>query len=383
MKLFSVVGVRRAGKTTTIEALIQTFRARGYRVGTVKTIFCPVFSMDDPKSNTARHKAAGAEVVVARGNGETDISYPSTMEPNAIFEKVDVDILILEGDYESAVPRVVCAHTAEEVRERANAHTFVVSGRIADKEDSVEGYPAISAMADADALADCILEHLSDVTLPVAQEESTLAYTGICQCGCHKGDDALTAVVHPSGRKHLFLTGEKQVGKSTLLRKLREALAEEGQTLAGFLTLPYEIGGQRRGYYMHSLQPIDGFVNDVPVTVKQIEKGRMIGVTEAFNGFGGALVRKAKTNAKICIMDEIGKAEKDADAFQRAVFDTLDQAPLVLGVLQQCDADFPTAISKREDVTVWTVTEENREALFDAAIAYIKAQQKLWNRMSE
>lgn len=32
---------------------------RGHRVGTVKTVFCPAFSMDQEGSNTDRHKKQG------------------------------------------------------------------------------------------------------------------------------------------------------------------------------------------------------------------------------------------------------------------------------------------------------------------------------------
>ena len=66
MKIFSVVGVRRSGKTTVVTKLIEEFKKRGYRVGSIKTIFCPTFSMDNPTSNTAKHRAAGADVVCAR-----------------------------------------------------------------------------------------------------------------------------------------------------------------------------------------------------------------------------------------------------------------------------------------------------------------------------
>ena len=65
MKILCVVGIRASGKTTIVEELTKELRRRGKRVGTVKTVFCPSFSIDNPTSNTARHARAGAEIVTA------------------------------------------------------------------------------------------------------------------------------------------------------------------------------------------------------------------------------------------------------------------------------------------------------------------------------
>ena len=61
MKVFQIVGVRKSGKTTTVERLIGKLKQKGYSVGTVKCINCPVFSLDgNTGSNTARHAAVRA-----------------------------------------------------------------------------------------------------------------------------------------------------------------------------------------------------------------------------------------------------------------------------------------------------------------------------------
>ena len=54
----------------------------------------------------------------------------------------------------------------------------------------------------------------------------------------------------PALRRHLFLTGEKQVGKSTLLRKLIDRRALE---CTGFETRAFYLEGERRGFTLRAL----------------------------------------------------------------------------------------------------------------------------------
>ena len=74
MKVFTVTGLSRSGKTTTIENLIKEFNKRGYAVGTVKEIHYEKFAID----TEAKHippQSGGALTVTARGEKETDILY--------------------------------------------------------------------------------------------------------------------------------------------------------------------------------------------------------------------------------------------------------------------------------------------------------------------
>lgn len=186
MKIVSVVGVRKSGKTTTVVALIAELKKRGFRVGSVKNIGCPIFSMDKPGSNTDKHRKAGADVVVAHGHGETDFVYPMTLGMNEIFKRLEgtVDILVCEGDYESAVPRIVCGWNEKETLERINSHTFVISGVIAAQMESVGGIATIDGTTDIEKLADAVLENVKEETLPVELEYTHLAHQIICK-GCH------------------------------------------------------------------------------------------------------------------------------------------------------------------------------------------------------
>ena len=99
MKVFSVCGITKSGKTTTIEHIIRALSARGYKVGSVKEIHFEAFAIDaDPTKNTARHRRAGSELVTARGANETDVLFPGRLDMRTILSFYHgFDYVVLEG----------------------------------------------------------------------------------------------------------------------------------------------------------------------------------------------------------------------------------------------------------------------------------------------
>lgn len=166
----------------------------------------------------------------------------------------------------------------------------------------------------------------------------------------------------PEMKKHLFLTGEKQVGKSTLLRKLIEAKQLD---CAGFETQAFFLSGERRGFTLHGRVEMPPFENDCIVCARIAEK-KSAPVLETFNQNGVSILQKSLEAASpYILMDEIGRLESRAEVFCAQILDTLDGEKRVLGVLQRCNSLLIDAIMAREDVTVLTVTQENREELFE------------------
>lgn len=162
-------------------------------------------------------------------------------------------------------------------------------------------------------------------------------------------------------RRHLFLTGAKQVGKSTLLRRLIEA---RGLDCSGFETRPFFIEGQRRGFLLHGRTELPPYENDCICCVRMQER-RSVAVEEVFDQNGVLILEKSlASSSPYLLMDELGKLEGGAAGFCSRVLAALDSDKRVLGVLQQCDAPLVNAIKARKDVTVLTVTPENRDELY-------------------
>lgn len=164
MKVFSVIGFSKSGKTTTIEALVRVLRNRGYSVGTVKEIHFEGFRMDTDGTNTSRHKDAGAQLVTARGLHETSVLFQEKLNIEKILGFYDHDFVILEGVRDIGVPKILTAHDAEEVERGLNDTIFAISGRFAENNQHYKNLPVINALTDAEKLADLIEEKVSDHT---------------------------------------------------------------------------------------------------------------------------------------------------------------------------------------------------------------------------
>lgn len=156
--------------------------------------------------------------------------------------------------------------------------------------------------------------------------------------------------------KHLFLTGRKQVGKSTVLGKLLEGRDE---ALGGFRTRRIRTDA---GADIYMLPPAGEGGYEAENILFRRRAGKLEVNPADFDRLGGAMLEKSK-NADLLLMDELGPTELEAYGFQRAVLTALEGDKPVYGVLQQADSPFLDQIAARDDVCVITVTEENREDL--------------------
>lgn len=163
----------------------------------------------------------------------------------------------------------------------------------------------------------------------------------------------------PVLRRHIFLTGEKQVGKSTLLRKLIDRRALD---CAGFETRAFYLEGERRGFTLHGRVQMPAFENDCVVCARVGER-KSVPVLPVFEENGVRMLQLSlSAPAPFLLMDELGRLERQAGAFCAQVLACLDSDKRVLGVLQRCDAPLVRTIAARDDVTLLDITPENRDA---------------------
>ncbi|MCL2532036.1 MAG: molybdopterin-guanine dinucleotide biosynthesis protein MobB [Oscillospiraceae bacterium] len=149
MKAFSVLGTSGTGKTTTIEAIIAELRKRGFRVGSVKDIHFDAFAMDTPGSNTHRHRQAGADLVTARGQHETDLLFPTQLPMRDVLRHyAGYDWVVLEGVADLPVPNVICTP------DKQNEFTICAAGKYAGD------LRCFDARTQAAELCDFLLENV-------------------------------------------------------------------------------------------------------------------------------------------------------------------------------------------------------------------------------
>lgn len=151
--------------------------------------------------------------------------------------------------------------------------------------------------------------------------------------------------------EHLFFTGRKGVGKSTLVRA-----AIEGKRVGGFFTKRVEGLLERPSVHL-----LRAGAADVPSAENLLFCCGGADMQQ-FDKLGcGALADTA--GCDVLVMDELGPHEEQAAAFRQAVLRALDGDIPVIGVLQQADSAFLDRVAAHPGVRLITVTEENRDAL--------------------
>jgi nucleoside-triphosphatase len=120
-------------------------------------------------------------------------------------------------------------------------------------------------------------------------------------------------------KKNIFLTGAPSSGKTTVIKRV----------IAG-LDCP------ANGFYTQEER-----MNIETVAVPSIEP----------------------RNTDIIILDEIGKMECFSEVFKRAAVKALDSPNIVIGTITFGGDDFIKGIKNRDDMELFEVTTENRDAL--------------------
>ncbi|HOA19879.1 MAG TPA: molybdopterin-guanine dinucleotide biosynthesis protein MobB [Sedimentibacter sp.] len=185
MKVFSVIGLTKSGKTTTIENIIKELRKRNYTVGSVKEIHFEKFKMDVDGTNTHRHKMAGSQLVTARGAYETDVLFQRKLSMNEILCFYNHDFVILEGVRDTCAPKIVTAHDVEGIIERLDETTFAISGQISNSLTEYEGIPVINSLTEIEKLVDLIEKKVFD-RLPDMKDECCKKCGYTCTQLCSK-----------------------------------------------------------------------------------------------------------------------------------------------------------------------------------------------------
>jgi molybdopterin synthase catalytic subunit len=105
MKIISVVGYKKTGKTTLVERLVKALKEKG-TVGTVKHLH--EHSLHTPDTDTWKHARAGADVVI----GVTPFGLVKFSNGNDLTRAIDeladdgMEFAVVEGWKDSALPKI-------------------------------------------------------------------------------------------------------------------------------------------------------------------------------------------------------------------------------------------------------------------------------------
>ncbi len=170
---------------------------------------------------------------------------------------------------------------------------------------------------------------------------------------------------------HVFLTGEVQVGKSTIIKRWLDAT---GLRADGFKTYWQPAADGGTDLYIHPFgTPI---VSELNFLAAHRSDNRRWVYEAAFEQAAESFMYDCGKK-DIIIMDELGFMESRAMAFQRAVMDILDRGDPVLGVIKPRPVPFLDAIRARGDVETISVTRENRDEILQELVRRHRENGKL------
>lgn len=161
---------------------------------------------------------------------------------------------------------------------------------------------------------------------------------------------------------NIFLTGEINVGKSTIINTYIEENKKLYQKIAGFKTKEVLEEGNIKGYYIEDQSLKEEDTTMVGINEDFPQGKRCRGIPSAFDTKGVEILRSAlKSNSSLVLMDELGFFEKDALLFQDKVFEILDSEKRVLGVIKKRSNPFLDKVKERKDVVLLEVDLQNRK----------------------
>ncbi len=180
MRILTVNGITKTGKTTTVEAIIKELKKRRYSVGSVKDIHYEAFTMDREGTNTHRHHQAGADMVVAKGVHETDVLMYKAVNIERIFNFFNHDWCVCEGVDGANIPKIVCGKDESDIQLKLDDITIAISGVFANANDKYEHWDVYHYEKDIEKLVD-YLEKVVPHRLPNVDDACCKA----CGMTCH------------------------------------------------------------------------------------------------------------------------------------------------------------------------------------------------------
>ena len=156
---------------------------------------------------------------------------------------------------------------------------------------------------------------------------------------------------------HIFLTGEKKVGKTSIISNF---LSSTGKSADGFVTYWEAHGDGKRSLF---LAP---FVKDGQAEKRYLiapDEGKGLNFSEStINAFEehGCDILNNSGRCDYIIMDELGFLETKAAGFRQTVMRLISGDTPILGVLKASQNEFLNTIRAHPKVLVREVTIDNR-----------------------
>ena len=159
-----------------------------------------------------------------------------------------------------------------------------------------------------------------------------------------------------TAKRAFLITGHPGCGKTTLVRRLVDELDVPA---GGFYTQEIRTRGRREGF---GLTTLDGQTATLAsVHMSGGPRVSRYGVNPAaMDEVGAPAIERAIAEARLIVIDEIGKMELLSNRFRQAVLAALECGKPVLATIMLAAHPWADALKRRPDVSLLVLTEGNR-----------------------
>jgi nucleoside-triphosphatase len=170
----------------------------------------------------------------------------------------------------------------------------------------------------------------------------------------------------------LLITGLPGTGKTTIIKQAAQAL---GARAGGFYTEEIRGPGGRKGFRLVTLPSGGREAVMAHVDIRTRNRVGRYGVDVAtLDAVGVAAVREAVQSREVVVIDEIGKMELFSGEFQGAVLKAMSSPKIIVATVMHKSHAWVNALKAMPQVTVWQVTESNRDEMPGRVVEWIEGR---------
>ncbi len=160
-RVFAISGLSGSGKTTLLERVIPELMRRGVRVAAVKSSNEDVLAQAG--TDTRRLWEAGASGTALVGPSVTTMRWRQRLPLREIVERLDADIVIIEGMKREPIPRLWCIRgEAVPPPPAVKRIVAIVCDEDVAEDERLEGWRVVSP-DNTELVANLILEHAEEL----------------------------------------------------------------------------------------------------------------------------------------------------------------------------------------------------------------------------
>lgn len=181
-------------------------------------------------------------------------------------------------------------------------------------------------------------------------------------------------------KRHIFLTGQPGVGKTTLVRSILARLGETHdleRVASGFYTQEVREGGVRSGFDVITLRGRVGPLARLEGSPQAPRVGKYVVDVPSFESLAIPTLTDGRTRSLV-VVDEVGRMELFSALFYPTVLQVMSSGPVVLGTIPtpSYGRKIPEVeeIRHHPEVKVVVVTRANRDSLVDEIVQHLVGQ---------